>query len=171
MTKNRIIFIGGGNIAEAIFSQTKNNNIVIISHNVEKNQYLQQHYPNIQVLPQLDFKTNETDLVILAIKPQNAKNSCLALQKNIHASYIVSVMAGITTESLKTWLNTDKIVRAMPNTPVLLGYGVTGIYFSNKILPATKSKIENIFKAIGRVYLFNEEDSINKITAVASSAP
>lgn len=171
MKQHKIIFIGGGNIAEAIFTKLKSNEVVIIEHNELRLNYISTAYPNLLVRKSLDYITTEDDIVILAIKPQNAKETCINLQKNIGASNILSVMAGITTNTLQNWLNTDKIIRAMPNTPGLQSIGVTGMYFTQTIEDSIRSKITHIFNNIGICYTFKDEDYINKITAVASSSP
>lgn len=171
MKNQKTIFIGGGNIAEAIFTKISDNEIVIIEHNESRLNYLSKKYTNVTLHRSLDYITNTNNLIILAVKPQNAKNTCLSLKTNIQKSSILSVMAGITTNSLQKWLGTDKIVRAMPNTPGTQNIGVTGIYFSNVIENTIRNQIITIFNKMGLTYIFDNENSINKITAVASSSP
>ena len=171
MKQSKIIFIGGGNIAEAIFTKLHDNEVVIIEHNELRLNYLAQKYTNVTLYKSLDYITHKDDLIILAVKPQNAKETCLSLKSNIQKSAILSVMAGITVDSLNAWLGTDNIIRAMPNTPGIQNVGVTGIYFSDTIQDNLKEKITAIFKNIGLTYIFDNEDTINKITAIASSAP
>lgn len=168
---SKIIFIGGGNIAEAIFAKLSPENLIVIDHNNDRINYLDQHYPNITVKMTLDYQCNLDDLVILAIKPQNAKETCLKIANKINDANIISVMAGITISSLNEWLRNTKITRVMPNTPSLLNMGMTGIYFS----PNSEEKIQNqiikIFSNIGVTHIVKSEDEINKITAIAASSP
>lgn len=167
----KTIFIGGGNIAEAIFAKLAPNNLIIVEHNEERIKYLVNKYPSLAVKMVMDYECSAHDFVILAIKPQNAKNSCLEIAKNITKANLISVMAGITISVLKLWISSDKITRAMPNTPCILNMGMTGIYFSPQIDDVTKDHINNIFKNIGITHIVNNEDDINKITAIASSSP
>lgn len=171
MQKSKIIFIGGGNIAEAIFTQLLPQEILVIEHNKSRINYLSTKYPDITISSSLNYNTNSTDLIVLAIKPQSAKEACLNIADKTNTSIILSVMAGINIDTITIWLNNNKIARAMPNTPGILNVGVTGIYFSHPINDVTKDRIITIFKNIGLTYIFTTEDEINKITAVASSAP
>jgi len=166
-----IVFIGGGNIAEAIFTKIPPSEIIVIEHNETRINYLTNKYPDLKIYRSLDQTTHKDDLIVLAIKPQSAKEACLNIANKISTSNVLSVMAGINTATLASWLNNDKISRAMPNTPGTLNMGVTGLYFSDKIQDEIRVKITDLFKNIGLTYVFDNEDSINKITAVASSAP
>ena len=166
-----IIFIGGGNIAEAIFTKLTPNEIIIIEHNDSRVHYLSTKYPDLTINRSLNHITHKNDLIVLAIKPQSAKKACFDIATKISASNVLSIMAGINTATLANWLNNDKISRAMPNTPGILNIGVTGLYFSDKIQDSIRIKITDLFKNIGLTYILDNEDSINKITAVASSAP
>ncbi|HMT02825.1 MAG TPA: pyrroline-5-carboxylate reductase [Burkholderiales bacterium] len=170
---NKLIFIGGGNMAQAMLSKLVNSNseIIVIQKNIEKLNKLKQEYPSIHFAPTLDFSTTADTLIILAVKPQDAQNACLDIAHLITNSTVISVMTGISTSTLNTWLNNNKIARVMPNTPASIGLGVSGIYFTPNINNSQKEVIKNIFNYIGKTYIFTEEDSINKITATAGSAP
>lgn len=172
--QNRLIFIGGGKMAEAIFSHLENSKILIIvvQRNPEKSQILQQKYNHyIQVKKSLNFIINSNDLVILAMKPQDAKEFCKTEAKKLKNSIIISIMAGIDCLSLSNWISAKNIVRVMPNTPSAIGYGVTGIYFMPEIEIKIQKIIKNIFTMVGKVYCFTDENYIDKITAIAGSAP
>lgn len=171
----QIIFIGGGNMAEAIFSRLENGshdvklNIVVIQHNLDKRTRLSAQYPNIRFLPSLNFTPTADDIIILAVKPQDAKNTCLSLPKI--SGTIVSVMAGVNTNTLSRWLNSNKITRVMPNTAAKLGLSVNGIFYLPKVPLKYRQIIESVMSYIGKNHIVNDEDSINKITAIASSSP
>jgi pyrroline-5-carboxylate reductase len=170
---NRIIFIGGGNIAEAIFAKLLDRQleILVIQRNEAKRERLSQQYPQIKLLAQLDFVTTANDIIILAIKPQDAKLACIKLRQNTTLSTIVSVMAGVSVATLHRWLHTDKLVRIMPNTPSAIGLGVSGIYFTPHISLEHQQLIKLIFNAIGKSYIFTQESFIDKITPVSGSSP
>ncbi|MCE2705653.1 MAG: pyrroline-5-carboxylate reductase [Proteobacteria bacterium] len=170
---NKIIFIGGGNLAEAIFSKLNLDKykIEVIQHNKEKLLRLKILYPHITFYHQLDYEPKANDLVFLAVKPQDAKSVCMGLHTKLQKASIISVMAGITTTNLAKWLDNHKIARIMPNVLVAVGYGVSGLFFSESIIPKYKNIIIDIFNSVGKTYLFDIEDDINKITATAASAP
>ena len=83
----KLVFLGGGNMAEAIFAGLVNNSqfaIEVIQRNPENAARLQNDYPSIKVNPTLDYKLNQDDILLLAIKPQQAKEACLAIKNKIH---------------------------------------------------------------------------------------
>ena len=177
---SRIIFIGGGNMAEAIFSHLISSNllqtstapqIIVTQRNPEKYNILARKYPTLTILPDINFVTTANDIVILATKPQDAETACKSLTDKSKASTIVSIMTGITTHTLGKWLDNNKIARIMPNTPSAVGLGVSGMYFSPTIITEHQRVIETIFKLISKIYIFTDEDYIDKITAVSGSSP
>ncbi len=167
----RIFFIGGGNIAEAIFSGLDHTNIYVIQRNEQKRKLLENKYPHITFSAKLNITTTHNDYVILAVKPQDAKETCKTIKYLVQQSNIITVMSGVTTETLTNWLEVKSITRAMPNSPAMLKKGVTGLYFNNQVPKTCQEFIKNIFSTIGSTYIFNDEDFIDKITATAGSAP
>lgn len=169
----KIIFIGGGNMAEAIFAKLETTlfEIIVIQRNDAKRNTLGNKYPDIKFISTLNFYTTENDIIILAVKPQDAKITIASIQAQIKSSTIVSVMAGITANTLYNWLDNHKVARCMPNTPATLGLGATGIYFSNNIDEKHKQQIQDIFSGIGKSYVFDCESFIDKITPVGASSP
>ena len=167
----QIIFIGGGNMAEAIFSKidSKNQEIIVVQRNMDKRTALAHKYPCIRFLSILDFTPQGEDLVILAVKPQDAKELCQNLPKT--TGVVLSVMSGITTKTLALWLDNTKIARLMSNTLAKVGMSVNGVYFSEAIDKSKRQIVLNVINSIGKTYVFDNEDFINKITAIAGSAP
>ncbi|MBP9743274.1 MAG: pyrroline-5-carboxylate reductase [Burkholderiales bacterium] len=167
----QIIFIGGGNMAEAIFSRLYDLglNIIVVQRNLDKRSRLAAAYSFIRFLPKLDFIPAKEDILILAVKPQDAKQSCQSLP--IINCAIVSLMAGINTTTLARWLNSKLLIRVMPNTAASLGLSVTGIYYTPDVLPQHRKIVESIMSHIGTNYIVKDENTINKFTAIAASAP
>ncbi|MCC2625966.1 MAG: hypothetical protein K0R14_1839 [Burkholderiales bacterium] len=165
----RIIFIGGGNMAEAIFSKLNDKDIVVVQRNLEKLGKLKAKYPHIKFITALDFTTNPDDIVFLSIKPYDAETACEEIAQYTKNSTIVSIVSGITCYTLSNWLINHKICRTMPNTPASLGLGATAIYFTSAI--TQQQIILDIFNKLGKVYSFDDEDKINQMTAVAGSSP
>ncbi|HLX53093.1 MAG TPA: pyrroline-5-carboxylate reductase [Aquella sp.] len=166
----KVIFIGGGNMAEAIFSRLNNDDVIVIQHNLQKLEKLKTKYPQINFLQKLDFTTSPDDLIILSIKPYDTKDACMDILQYTKNSTIISIVSGISCQALSRWLDNSRICRTMPNTPSQIGLGATAIYFT----PAIADKQEhilNIFKKLGKVYQFDDEDKINQMTAMAGSGP
>lgn len=116
---------------------------------------------------------NKAKYVILAVKPQYYSQVLKNIENVIKPDHIViSIAPGITVESLKNALGYDKrIVRAMPNTPALLGCGMTGICYDDKLFDfAEKDVIDKIFSSFGR-YRKVEERQMSAVTCVSGSSP
>ncbi len=169
----KIVFLGGGNMAEAIFAKLSTNDkfkIEVIQRNPDKRARLKELYPNISVYPSLDYPLAAEDILVLAIKPQQAKDACLAIKDKIDNCLIVSVMAGLAINNLNSWLTNARIIRTMPNTPSAIQKGVTAIYYPQSITAHEKATIDYIFNNIGLIYYAKEEVEVDKILPVTSSA-
>lgn len=169
----RLIFLGGGNMAEAIFAGLVNNpdfTIEVIQRNPEKASRLSITYPNIKISSTLEHKLNPNDILVLAIKPQQAKEACATIQEKVSQCLIISVMAGIPISRLHLWLNNPRVIRTMPNTPSSIGKGITAIYSSEVITPSEDQLITQIFTTIGITYCAKNEAEIDKIVPISSSS-
>ena len=114
---------------------------------------------------------NEADFIFLSVKPQNIKEILKEIQKFDYQNKVfVSICAGITILSIENYLNNAKIIRTMPNTPLLLGLGVTAICKNQFVTDEEFELVKKIFSSSGYVSEIKEED-INGITAITSSSP
>ena len=92
------------------------------------------------------------DTLVLAVKPQDMKRALASLGSEVRSALVISVAAGITLETLSRWLGGHRrIVRCMPNTPGLIGAGITGLFASPDVSSAEKQKAESILRAVGEV--------------------
>ena len=97
------------------------------------------------------------DTLVLAVKPQDMKRALASLGSEVRGALVISVAAGITLETLSRWLGGHrKIVRCMPNTPGLIGAGITGLYASAK-WHRERKQAEAILRAVGDVVWLSEE--------------
>jgi pyrroline-5-carboxylate reductase len=173
MLKTQIVFIGGGNMAEAMcagFLVNPNLEITVVQHTQVKADVLRQKYPSVNVIEQLSAPLAPNSLVILAIKPQQAKQVCTQIKPYVQECLIISVMAGITITSISNWLMNQRIIRTLPNTPALIQQGVSAIYASAQINANELEFVISLFQQIGIVYLAKDELEIDKIIPVTSSA-
>ncbi|GAB4433323.1 MAG: pyrroline-5-carboxylate reductase [bacterium] len=119
-----------------------------------------------------DYKIiGSSDVLVLAVKPQNMKNLLQEIKTLIKNQLIISIAAGISSDFLKKGLGEKKIVRTMPNTPALVSKGITGVYCTEKVTEKDKELVEKILKAVGEVIFVDKEDDIDKITALSGSGP
>ncbi len=111
---------------------------------------------------------------VLAVKPQLMRTVCHALAEVAHRErpLIASIAAGITTTQLDRWLLGGlPIVRAMPNTPALLGAGVTGMYANAQVDGAGRQRAERLLASAGEMVWLTDEAKMDAVTAVSGSGP
>lgn len=110
---------------------------------------------------------------LLAVKPQVMREVCasLAAQARAQAPLAISIAAGITAGQLDRWLGGGAaVVRAMPNTPALLGAGITGLYANEAARPRFEQAAE-LLSAVGPTVRIDEEAQMDAVTAVSGSGP
>ena len=124
------------------------------------------------------FSSNEEALenaqvIIIAVKPQIV-GSVLEHMRNVVSKQqlVISIAAGVPLCALRVWLGpTSNIVRCMPNTPALMGAGITGMYTDNS-LSDTETKLANsILGAVGKTLWMDSEAQLDAVTAVSGSGP
>lgn len=111
---------------------------------------------------------------VFATKPQVLRAVCesLAAQAQAAKPLVVSIAAGITAAQLERWLGGNiAVVRTMPNTPALLGAGVTGLYASGRVDGEGRSFAEALLSAAGRTVWLEDEAQMDAVTAVSGSGP
>ncbi len=172
-----VTFIGGGNMASALIRGLIKNNkppsdIFVIDTNEETRLKLSQDFGVICVEePIINLDWLNSSLIVWAVKPQQMREVCESYSSKLKGSLHLSVAAGITTNSLCKWLTTERVARAMPNTPALIGMGQTALYASNDVSSKEKALIESVIKGTGEFLWLEDEELINAVTAVSGSGP
>jgi len=111
---------------------------------------------------------------VLAVKPQVMREVCAALVPlaQAHRPLVVSIAAGITTGQLDRWLGGGlPVVRAMPNTPALLGAGITGLFANARTADAQRADADALLEAVGPTVWIDDETKMDAVTAVSGSGP
>ncbi|MBN2547091.1 MAG: pyrroline-5-carboxylate reductase [Spirochaetes bacterium] len=177
----KFLFIGAGNMAQAIINGLinnkviKNNEIYIYEINSSICRKLKEKY-KINSID--DFSSiNTFDYILLSVKPQvfnNFKNDNSMrnlAEKTTATQVIVSIMAGISIEQIKEFfINCRKIIRVMPNTPALIGQSMSVISAEKDIEPKNLEFVNKIFQSIGKTEILDEKQ-INAVTALSASGP
>jgi len=172
----RIAFLGGGNMAEAIVKGLLRENtgvpLMIAEISEQRRSYLKATYPNIQIVENSAEAAAWGEIVILAIKPQQATSVLTSLERTLNPDkLIVSIMAGVRTGSIEEALeNGTRVVRVMPNTPALVGLGATAICPGRKATPLDLDRVETIFALTGLVVRV-EEKQMDAVTGLSGSGP
>jgi pyrroline-5-carboxylate reductase len=167
----QITIIGCGNMGQALAQRlSPSNQLFLYDHNNEKTEFLeQQGYGKScqDVMEALRY----SEMVILAIKPQNLKQLADSINENLKEHQIViSLLAGTTIETLRKHFPTVKTLRMMPNLPLIYGEGVIGLSLSRTLVNEEKVRWEIIFKPLGKIYWL-EEEKMDALTALAGSGP
>src|SRR5262249_25616876 len=111
------------------------------------------------------------DVLVLAVKPQQMKEVCAQIAPQLRQQLVLSIAAGIRARDLVRWLGTERIVRAMPNTPALIGKGVTGLVALGAVDRGQRAAAEQILGAVGTVVWFDDENALDPVTAISASGP
>ena len=127
-------------------------------------------------LENIHFDFAKNNVVVMAIKPQDFKIAALALAPKLkHASatgpLVLSIAAGIRLDDMSRWLDHTRCVRAMPNTPALIGKGITGLFANPNITAEDRTLSETICNAVGQSVWVTEEKLMDAVTAVSGSGP
>ncbi|MEO0367923.1 MAG: pyrroline-5-carboxylate reductase [Pseudomonadota bacterium] len=176
----KIGFLGGGNMTTALIaglvspaSSFSADQIIVYDRNQHKNQSLRMEY-GVGSSDSVKALIAASDVLVISVKPQAVKTVLLELCSDIAqaAPLIISVAAGITTESMLRWLeHPHSIVRAMPNTPSTIEQGATGLYASEQTTDEQKEIAEAILSAVGRISWVRSDADIDTVTALSGSGP
>lgn len=136
----------------------------------ERAEWLRQTF-DVRVAADAQQACRDAQLVVLAVKPQQMREALAGLQL-APACVVVSIAAGIQLASLQQWLGKDvHLVRTMPNTPALLGAGISGLYADPSVPAAARELASYVLKAAGTCVWLQSEDQIEAVTAVSGSGP
>ena len=176
----KITFIGGGNMAGAIIAGLLKtgfaaDHIGIVEADVEKRKALSKQFHCAEPA-NAHRLIGEDAVIVLAVKPQQAKEALGQLRLKQDANLLISIMAGVGLKAIARHCGGyTRVVRAMPNTPALIGAGITGYYVAPPPLGGVTGddlkRTEQILGAIGSTVRVNEEKELDAVTAVSGSGP
>lgn len=190
MAKNKLYFIGYGHMAEAIYQRLDKSlfeNICLIEKDDDRRISIdKKKHGKTQLLKSLHgIKFCNSDIVILAVKPNQIKSICneinsLIIEKK-DLPVVISIAAGVTTTSIKDYIiqenlshlqNFLNIYRAMPNLCASNGDSITGL-FGSSVSDITNSKntVSEIFNSVGEILWVKKEADLNIVTAISGSGP
>lgn len=177
MSNPKIAFIGAGNMAKSIIGGllAEGFSAKDITSSGPRQESLDKVTTEYGIATSTDNAQTaaNADVVVLGVKPQMLKIVAEGLRNSLaHKPLIISVAAGITTQSIANWLGDDQaIVRCMPNTPSQLREGASGLFANANTSDAQKAQADTILRAVGVVQWLNNEALVNSVTAVSGSGP
>lgn len=178
LRKYTIGIIGAGNMGEALIrgmlrsEQTVASRVIASSRNMSKLRNLKARY-GIRTSRFNSMVVETSDIVILAVKPQDIKQACKDIRPSLSKGLVViSIAAGVTIKRLKKFLGHGvKLIRVMPNTPALIDHGVSAIHASRGVTERELQLAEEIFGAVGLTYRIPKEADMDAITALSGTGP
>ncbi|MBV2164256.1 MAG: pyrroline-5-carboxylate reductase [Comamonas sp.] len=172
-----IAFIGGGNMASAIIGGLLRQGwpasaiTVVDPFAAARSAAQQQGLAVFADAPSAQAALAQAQVVVWAVKPQSFAEAAAPVAPFTADALHLSVAAGIPTASMARWLGTQRIVRAMPNTPALIGQGMSGLYACPQVDAAGRQWVEQIMAGTGRHLWVAEEGLLDAVTALSGSGP
>ena len=178
MTDKTIAFIGGGNMASSLISGLiaggwPVRQIQVAEPIPEKRQELAARF-GVRITQDNSEAVANADVVLLAVKPQVAGTVAQEIgpMMRVRSVLLVSVAAGVREPDIRRWLGFEApIVRAMPNTPAMVGSGATGLFANERVSRGQKDLAESILRAVGLVLWIEDESQMDAVTALSGSGP
>ncbi len=170
-----IAFIGGGNMASAIMGglirqgHAAGNIEVVEPYEPTRAALLQSYGITAQAAPTAALQ--RAQIVVWAVKPQTFKDAAAQTRAHTQQALHLSVAAGIRSDSIAQWLDSERIVRTMPNTPALVGKGVSALYARPAVNAAERQRVEAILAGTGDVLWVDTEKQLDAVTALSGSGP
>jgi pyrroline-5-carboxylate reductase len=170
-----IAFIGGGNMASAIIGGLLRqglapSQIEVVEPFAEARAKLQSQFA-LAAQERAGPALERAQLVVWAVKPQTFKDAAQQARGHTGKALHLSVAAGIRSDSIATWLGTGRIVRSMPNTPALVGKGMTALFARPDVTAADRALVEEVIATTGESLWVSEERQLDAVTALSGSGP
>ncbi len=170
-----LAFIGGGNMASAIIGGLIRQGlpaarIEVVEPFDEARARLKQSF-GVRAMAAPGPQLQQSSLVVWAVKPQMFKEAAAQARPHLAQPLHLSVAAGIRSDSIAAWLATERVVRSMPNTPALVGQGMTALYARAAVAAAERARIEQVIATTGEFLWVEEEKLLDAVTALSGSGP
>ena len=169
-----ICFIGGGNMAQALIGGLISRGLpptrITVSDPVEQIRQLLQE-KEVHVTQDNVAAIQNADVVVLAVKPQVLATVLRPLKGLLSDKLVISIIAGAEIQTISNLIDSNRIVRVMPNTPALVQTGAHGIYANDVVGTSDRELTSQILAATGLTIWVNSEAQIDAVTAVSGSGP
>lgn len=176
----KITFLGGGNMANALIGGLRKQGysaagIQVVEPVAELRDKLTDTY-GVRCVDQVDAAALNCEVLVLAVKPQVMKSALAPISGKLNDQLIISIAAGLRMDVLARWLGSAaapyrKIVRTMPNTPALVGAGITGLCADASVDNESRDTAEKIISAVGGSLWVSDEAKMDAVTAISGSGP
>ncbi|MCM2356474.1 MAG: pyrroline-5-carboxylate reductase [Arenimonas sp.] len=170
-----VAFIGGGNMATAILGGLLREGLQpglvdVVDPGDEARARLQREF-GVAVHAAPGAALARAALVVWAVKPQTFRDAAAQVAPHAPGALHLSVAAGIRSGDIARWLGSERVVRSMPNTPALVGQGMTALYARAAVLPADRALVEQVLAPTGQLLWVAAEEQLDAVTALSGSGP
>ncbi len=175
MNPSSIVFIGGGNMASAIIggllkAGRSAASIQVVEPFEAQRLALAQQF-GVGVHPAAGAALSGCQLVVWAVKPQSFAEAAAPCAAWVSGALQLSVMAGIRSAAIVAATGSGRVVRAMPNTPALIGQGIAGLYATQAVSDDERTAVEQVLAPTGQLLWVEREQDLDAVTAVSGSGP
>ncbi|MBA4344240.1 MAG: pyrroline-5-carboxylate reductase [Methylibium sp.] len=171
-----LAFIGGGNMASAIIGGLLRAgrpaaSVIVVEPFEAQRAKLAAEFPGLRLLAAADTSLAEAALLVWAVKPQLFGEAAAPCAGAVAGALQLSVMAGIRSDSIVAATGSQRVVRAMPNTPALIGQGIAGLFAREAVTAADKALVEQVLAPTGQTLWVQAESDLDAVTALSGSGP
>lgn len=170
-----IAFVGGGNMALAILGGLRRGGapaggFIVVEPHAPQRERLRAEL-GIEALAAADASLARAGLVVWAVKPQMFAEAAAPCAPFVGAALQLSLMAGIRSQAIVTASGSPRVVRAMPNTPALIGRGIAGLYAREAVTEADRAQVQAVLAPTGSTLWVAREADLDPVTALSGSGP
>jgi len=175
----KITFIGGGNMAAALIGGLKKQGfsmagVQVVEPNEDNRVRLTEEF-GVRCAAAIDDAALHCEAIVLAVKPQVMRDAVAPAASRLTGQLVISIAAGLRLADLGRWLGGGsdyrRLIRAMPNTPALIGAGITGLCADPGVNREGREMAEKILSAVGKTLWIDDESQMDVVTAVSGSGP
>jgi pyrroline-5-carboxylate reductase len=172
----KITFLGGGNMASALIGGMLQqgfaaDDIQVVELLPAGRERLQGEF-GVRATESLDAQALDCDVLVLAVKPQQMRAALAPAAGKLVRQLVVSIAAGLRLQDLSRWLGGyPTLVRAMPNTPALIGMGITGLCADASVSAEGREAVNRVMGAVGKSVWLDSEAQMDAVTAISGSGP
>lgn len=173
--QQEVAFIGGGNMASAILGGLLKQGLAparvqVIEPWAEARERLARDF-GVAAVEAAGPALASAGIVVWAVKPQTFRDAAAAVAPHAGGALHLSVAAGIRSDSIARWLGSERVVRSMPNTPALVGLGMTALFARPAVSAADRAAVEQVLAPTGATLWVDEERQLDAVTALSGSGP
>jgi pyrroline-5-carboxylate reductase len=175
MDNSRVAFIGGGNMASALIGGFLKNGrpasaVCVVEPSEAQRAQLQQRF-GVAAHAAAGVELRHAATVVWAVKPQLFAAAAAPVAAFVGGALQLSVMAGIRCAAVERAVGASAVVRAMPNTPALIGQGIAGLYAQPAVTPAQRGEAHALLAPTGALLWLAREEDLDAVTALSGSGP